>query len=87
MSRGFPVSRNRAARITVYSNGCEGLSGEIKYLEYVQLVLTMSYPKRGDIQIAMKSPLGNILFLQVTILLCISICEINDFFVNNFITQ
>ncbi|KAE9538815.1 hypothetical protein AGLY_005397 [Aphis glycines] len=56
--KGYPVSRNRAARITVYSNGCEGLSGEIKYLEYVQLVLSMTYPKRGDIQIAMKSPLG-----------------------------
>uniref|UniRef100_A0A2H8TZJ6 Neuroendocrine convertase 1 n=2 Tax=Melanaphis sacchari TaxID=742174 RepID=A0A2H8TZJ6_9HEMI len=56
--KGFSVTRNRAARITVYSNGCEGLSGEIKYIEYVQLVLTMSYTKRGDIQIAMKSPLG-----------------------------
>eukprot|EP00102_Acyrthosiphon_pisum_P004013 XP_001947137.2 PREDICTED: neuroendocrine convertase 1 [Acyrthosiphon pisum] len=56
--RGYPVSRDRAARITVHSNGCEGMTGEIKYLEYVQLILTMSYPKRGDIQIAMKSPLG-----------------------------
>jgi len=63
--RGFPVSRKRAARITVHSNGCKGLAGEIEYLEYVQLVLTMSYPKRGDIQIAMKSPLGNIFFYKL----------------------
>lgn len=63
--RGFPVSRNRATRITVHSNGCEGLTGEIKYLENVQLVLAMSYPKRGDIQIAMKSPLGNIFFYKL----------------------
>ena len=62
MLRGFPVTRNRAARITVYSSGCEGSTGEIKYLENVQLVLTMSYSKRGDIQIAMKSPLGKIFF-------------------------
>lgn len=58
--RGFPVSRNRAARIIVYSNGCENLAGEVQYIEYVQLVLTMTYPKRGDIQIAMRSPLGNV---------------------------
>lgn len=70
----------------MYSNGCEGLSGEIKYLEYVQLVLSMTYPKRGDIQIAMKSPLGNIFFYKlVIILLCLSICEISEFFVDNFI--
>ncbi|KAL5239580.1 hypothetical protein ACI65C_006990 [Semiaphis heraclei] len=56
--KGFPVSRNRAARIIVNSNGCEGLTGEIKFLEYVQLVVTMTYPKRGDIQITMRSPLG-----------------------------
>lgn len=55
---GFPVSRNRAARIIVYSNGCEGLSGEIQFIEYVQLVLSMTYTRRGDLQIAIKSPLG-----------------------------
>lgn len=58
--RGFPVSREKAARIIVRSNGCEKLPGEVQYIEYVQLVLTMSYPKRGDIQIAMRSPLGNV---------------------------
>lgn len=75
--RNFPVSRNRAARITVLSNGCEGLAGEIKYMEHVQLVLTMSYPKRGDIQIAMKSPLGNTFFISYncTMYNCKSICE------------
>lgn len=61
--RGFPVSRNEAARIIVNSNVCEGLSGEIRFIESVQLVVILSYPKRGDIQIAMKSPLGIILFI------------------------
>lgn len=64
--RGFPVSRNSAARISVYSNGCRRLSGEVRFIEYVQLVVTMTYPKRGDIQIAMRSPLGNdALFLLI----------------------
>lgn len=52
------MTRDRAARIIVKSDGCEGLTGEINYIESVQLVVTMTYPKRGDIQIAMRSPLG-----------------------------
>lgn len=59
--RNFPVSRNSGARIIVNSTGCENLSGEVKYIEAVQLVLSMTYPKRGDIQIAMRSPLGIVL--------------------------
>lgn len=65
MFRGFSVSRNKGARITVYSNGCEGLSGEIRYIEFVQLVVTMTYPKRGDIQVSMRSPSGNVYILLV----------------------
>lgn len=67
--RGFPVTRNSAARITVYSDGCKGMSGEVRFMEYVQLVLTMTYPKRGDIQIAMQSPLGNDAILLLILIL------------------
>lgn len=52
------VTRNEGARITIYTEGCKGLSGEIQYMENVQLVVSMSYPKRGDIQIAITSPKG-----------------------------
>ncbi|XP_050441941.1 neuroendocrine convertase 1-like [Adelges cooleyi] len=56
--RNLVVERSKAARIRVNSEGCSGLPGEINYLEEVQLVLSMVYPKRGDIQISMKSPQG-----------------------------
>lgn len=62
--RNFPVSRNSAARIIVTSTGCENMSGEVKYMEAVQLVLSMTYPKRGDIQVAMRSPLGIVLISE-----------------------
>lgn len=62
--RNFPVSRNNGARITVNSTGCENMSGEVKYIEAVQLVLSMTYPKRGDIQIVMRSPLGIVLIYE-----------------------
>jgi len=56
--KDFPISRYKAARIIVEVDGCQGLSGEVNYIESIQLIVSMTYPKRGDIQIAMRSPLG-----------------------------
>lgn len=38
---------------TVTTNGCNGY---IKYLEHVQLCVTIRYPKRGMVEIDLKSP-------------------------------
>lgn len=57
--RDLDFSRYKAARIIVSVDGCSNMPGEINYLEQVQLVLSVSYPKRGDIQVAIRSPQGN----------------------------
>lgn len=38
---------------TVITNGCNGC---IKYLEHVQLCVTIQYPKRGMMEIDLQSP-------------------------------
>ena len=40
------------------TDGCEGQENEINYLEHVQLVLSMSYTKRGAISIDLYNPSG-----------------------------
>lgn len=42
--------------IEMTSTGCEGQSNEINYLEHVQLVLDMSYSKRGALSIDLIAP-------------------------------
>ncbi|XP_050520108.1 neuroendocrine convertase 1-like [Daktulosphaira vitifoliae] len=56
--KSLVLERYKSARIIVYVDGCRDMPGEINYLEQVQLVLTVTYPKRGDIQVAIRSPQG-----------------------------
>ena len=40
------------------STGCEREANEVNYLEHIQVVLDMSHPQRGDVQVALLSPHG-----------------------------
>lgn len=42
----------------IKANGCQGNQDEIRYLEHVQLVLTLDYSRRGDLAIDLTSPMG-----------------------------
>ena len=44
--------------ITLKTDGCKGQENEIKYLEHIQLSLTMEYSKRGDLAINLTSAMG-----------------------------
>lgn len=45
-------------QLEIDSNGCSGNHNEIRYLEQVQLVLSIDYTRRGDLTIFLTSPMG-----------------------------
>ncbi len=42
----------------VTSNGCSGTSNEVVYLEHVQVSLTLSSNRRGEVEVYLTSPMG-----------------------------
>lgn len=59
------VSRSRGLEITVPGiDGCKNRPTEVNYLEHVQLIVDMDYPKRGAIKINIRSPLGKLKILE-----------------------
>ena len=42
----------------MHSNGCSGTAAEIRYLEHVQLLLSLDYTRRGDLVVYLTSPMG-----------------------------
>ena len=38
--------------------GCKGTSNEIKYLEHVEAIISLSFSKRGDLVLYLTSPKG-----------------------------
>lgn len=53
------LTRNAAVKIEFGTEACKGQPFEINYLEHVQVVVSVSYPKRGDLQVAVRSAAGN----------------------------
>lgn len=43
--------------VDIESDGCEHMHNEIRYLEHVQVVLTIEYPRRGDLTIFITTPM------------------------------
>lgn len=44
--------------VKIHTDGCKGTDNEIKALEHIQLVITMSYSKRGALKVSLTSPSG-----------------------------
>lgn len=42
----------------VTSDGCSGMPNEVVYLEHVQVLLTLSSGRRGEVEIYLTSPMG-----------------------------
>lgn len=40
------------------TNGCEGTSNYIRYLEHVEVVISLKFTRRGDLTIYLTSPQG-----------------------------
>ncbi|KAK7602716.1 hypothetical protein V9T40_006690 [Parthenolecanium corni] len=51
-------TRKLALRMKVSTNGCKNLPSEVNYIEHVQLLVSVEYPRRGAIQILLISPSG-----------------------------
>jgi subtilisin-like proprotein convertase family protein len=52
------IRREKGLTVKIKANGCQGNQDELRYLEHVQLVLTLDYSRRGDIAIDLTSPMG-----------------------------
>jgi len=53
-----PIKFNEPLKITMHSNGCTGTGAEIRYLEHVQILLSLDYTRRGDLVVYLTSPMG-----------------------------
>ena len=53
-----PIKFNGPLKITMHSNGCSGTAAEIRYLEHVQLLVSLDYTRRGDLVAYLISPMG-----------------------------
>ena len=49
---------NQPLTVEIDSDGCAGSKNEIRYLEHVQLILTLEYSRRGDLIIVLTTPMG-----------------------------
>lgn len=52
--------RNIGSKLTVPADtsSCSGRTRSIRSLEHVQVQLSLSYSRRGDLQVALRSPMG-----------------------------
>ena len=58
MLTGSQLQSDDKIVISVSTSGCRGQTNEIRYLEHVQLLLDMTYSRRGDLQVDLTSPSG-----------------------------
>ena len=56
ISRSIP--RTGSLRLEKETTGCEGSENYIRYLEHVEVVLSLSFNRRGDLTIYLTSPQG-----------------------------
>lgn len=49
---------DKGLTVKIKANGCQGNKDELRYLEHVQLVLTLDHTRRGDLAIDLTSPMG-----------------------------
>jgi hypothetical protein len=53
------IPHGNRLHLQLYTDGCaDKRDNQVKYLEHVQAIVTLSAPKRGDIQIYLTSPRG-----------------------------
>ena len=57
--------RNRL-KVELTTSACAGTPFEVKYLEHVQLAVSLGFPRRGDLQIILISPAGKLRFAVST---------------------
>ncbi len=53
------IPRGNRLHLELYTDGCAGWrESNVRYLEHVQAIITLSAPKRGDVQVFLTSPKG-----------------------------
>ncbi|KAJ3640863.1 hypothetical protein Zmor_027398 [Zophobas morio] len=52
------VSYTNPALIQIHTTGCQNTNNEVKFLEHVELTLTIEYPIRGVLEVYLTSPSG-----------------------------
>ncbi|XP_071951938.1 neuroendocrine convertase 1-like [Antedon mediterranea] len=51
-------SKQNKLSMMIHTTGCEGTEAEVSVLEHVQVILTLNYTRRGNLQITLTSPQG-----------------------------
>ena len=60
------IPHGNRLHLQLYTDVCaDKRDNHVKYLEHVQAIVTLSAPKRGDIQIYLTSPRGFLFFLKL----------------------
>lgn len=55
------IPHGNRLQLQLYTDGCAGEArNRVIYLEHVQSIITLTAPKRGDIQIYLTSPAGEL---------------------------
>lgn len=44
--------------VPLHASGCPGTKDEVRYLEHVQLLISLDYTRRGDLVMYLTSPMG-----------------------------
>jgi len=52
------LSWDQPLQLEIESDGCQNTGNEIRYIEQVQLLLSIDYTRRGDLTIFLTSPMG-----------------------------
>lgn len=60
--------------IDFYVSGCEGTNNVIRFLEHIQLFVTISYNRRGALKINITSPHGKIRIYYLLIIKSLFLC-------------
>ncbi|CAG0899857.1 unnamed protein product [Darwinula stevensoni] len=55
----FATNGSRGANASLETDGCHGTDREIRFLEHVELRLTVRYPRRGALRLGLTSPRGS----------------------------
>ncbi len=53
-----PMSVSGSLTVSVDTDGCRGTGNEVRYVEHVQAVISVSSARRGDLEIYVTSPMG-----------------------------
>ncbi|KAK9507794.1 hypothetical protein O3M35_007568 [Rhynocoris fuscipes] len=57
------LAKGGKVAIKIFTTGCSGMKSEINFLEHVELIATVKYPRRGSLSVYLISPSGTVSYM------------------------